>query len=112
MTVSEVATEFMVTALPVDHPANRHYAVWVQWIGAGQFMVCPFRNMQPRECWDVVAGEWTYSNGSEDMNQEEFMSRTRFPLERAMAIAREVAPGMTCNGFTVTDALAMNRRAL
>jgi hypothetical protein len=110
----ELVTEVMVTALPVDHPANRYYAVWVQWAGNGRYAVRSARNMSPTDAWDVEAKGWVWGRPDEDATDEEraaYFARSRFTLERAIEIAREIAPTMTCNGCTVTDALGMDRRA-
>lgn len=93
------ATTYEVCCLPFGWKARRYFTLTVQYRGDDLWAVC-----RDGYCY----GE----NGAEEYEpspsnrEDDFLTRFRFPLPRALQIARERAPGLTVNQYTVADALA------
>lgn len=99
MSVSEFATEYTVCALPPEHPEHQTFAIRVAWRGS----------MDPDRldrCWAVcwhgrcinVSREWDYEP-SPSNRTDAWIKRHRFTLDKALALARAVAPEVSVNGY-------------
>jgi hypothetical protein len=86
-----LATEYTVSCLPEGHPERGHFEITVErWRGelwrlnhCGYYLTAP--------------GKW-----SPDYHQA-----THVDLDTALLLARQEAPKVTVNGYTVADALKM-----
>lgn len=111
--IATLATEYMVTALPVDHPEAHLFSVWVQWRGAkmGQgsidrYVVSRWQNaVGGGEIWHARQGKWVWEPRPSERT-DRFMAATRYPLERALKLAQKAAGTVTVNGYTPDMVLA------
>jgi hypothetical protein len=70
-----------------------------------------------RGLWAVVRlgyclgadGQWSYESIPSE-REDDWLAAHRFDLEQAIRLAKEAAPDVTVNGYTVADALAMEAR--
>lgn len=97
MEIHELATEYMVSALPPDTQVGRSFAVWIQRYEGDLWEVRRAQNGF-RE-WLDSTGEWTF--GREGEAQEDWNARTKFDLPTARRLAHEAAPRVVVNGLTV-----------
>jgi hypothetical protein len=93
------ATEYTVSCLPIDHIDRHHFEIKVAWRGPDQFAV-----MEGPYCLGAD-GDWEYEM-QPSSRTDKWLAGHRFPLDEALALARDAAAEMTCNGHTVADALA------
>ena len=105
-------TEYMISALPVTHHEVTLFAVWVQWRGGARvggdvdrYSVSSWQSGGANQVWHVGDGGWVYESIPSERS-DEFLAATRYPLVRALEIAREVAPMVTVNGWTPSAVLA------
>jgi hypothetical protein len=73
---------------PVDAANRPHYVLTVEWRGDGNWCV---RDMFG--CYQA-SGEREYEP-SPSNREDDFIARTRFPLDEALAVAERIAPTMT-----------------
>ncbi|MFF4417050.1 hypothetical protein ACFYY8_31400 [Streptosporangium sp. NPDC001559] len=92
-------TRYDVSCLPEDDINARPYTLTVEYRGRG--------------LWAVMDGPYAYdADGVKDYElrpserEGDWVAKHRFDLDTALALAKKVAPLMTCNGHTVTEALA------
>lgn len=84
------ATRYTVSCLPLDHGSYRHFALTVKHVGDGE--------------WTVTDGPYGLkADGTVDYERG---WGDRFGLDTALKLAKEHAPKITVNGYTVADALA------
>lgn len=87
--IYEQATQYMISAVPLEWPAARLFSVKV-------------RSQRPGE-WTVehlgeyltLSGDWTFA----------LAERGTFELEEALSAARKAVPNLTSSRYTVADAL-------
>lgn len=95
-------TEYVVNCLPEDDINAPAFEIKVAYRG--------------RNLWAVLRhgyclgsdGEWSYESlpsGRED----EWLATHRFPMERALELARTAAPDVVVNGHTVREAIARSK---
>lgn len=92
------ATRYVVSCLPDDNINAPHFSLSVEYRG--------------RSLWAVVrhgsclnsAGQWSYESIPSE-REDEWLADHRFDLDTALKLAKEAAPHVTVNGFTVADAL-------
>ena len=103
--VREKVTAYEVSILPEDHIDAGHFTIRVEYRGRGLWAV-----LRHGFCWGTD-GEWDYES-SPSNREDEWLATHRFPLERALELAREQAPRMSVNGTTAEQAYdrAMKRR--
>jgi hypothetical protein len=92
MTVPEPTvrtTRYEVSCLPEGGRNSRAFTITAEHRGRGQWVVTD--GVYPMR----ADGSWDY----------EFLKGDRFDLDTALALAKEHAPLMTVNGWTVQDAL-------
>lgn len=85
-------TTYAVSALPDDHPDADVFTITVEWRSGDWWIV------RRASFYLTADGRW-------DPNWP-----TCFPLDEALDLAREWAPKLTVNRWTVTDALARGNR--
>lgn len=92
-------TRYEVSCIPPDDINARGFTLTVEYRG--------------RDLWAVLNnpfclsrdGEWDYEMRPSE-REDDWLAAHRFDLDTALKLAREHAPEMTCNGWTVADALA------
>jgi hypothetical protein len=89
MEIYEQPTEYTVSAVPLEWPASRNFALKVKHLSGDEWIV------SRHDEWLTQDGGWTFS----------LAKRGQFSLEEALEMAREVAPYVTVREWTVTDAL-------
>jgi hypothetical protein len=92
--------EYRVNCLPEDGIDSHVFAITVQYRGEGRWAV-----IRHSSCLGAD-GEWAdgvkpYGRGDGWLNAH------RFDVDTALRLAKEAAPHVTVNGFTVADALRM-----
>lgn len=92
-------TQYAVSCLPEGHEARTHLTVLVEYRGHDQWAV-----VWPGTGCLSTGGEWHYESLPSERAQE-WIAEHRFPLNEALWRAREVAPTLSVNGFTVTEVL-------
>ena len=112
-------TEYWVSCLPEDDINASAFTLVVRYRGGGRWAVGR-GSTSDVPCMNA-AGEWSYGvewedEGVEPSTDEEFasynrardewMDAHRFDEETALRLAKQHAPQMTVNGWTVADALA------
>jgi hypothetical protein len=101
--IHELVTEVLVSALPPNSGSELPFAVYVQWRGNDTY--CVSRWSSRSQCWDVEANGWVYESIPSE-RADEFIAATRFPLDQAMQVARDIAPEVEVNGWTPATWLA------
>jgi hypothetical protein len=111
------AVKYTVNCLPEDGYDSHVFALTVEYRGEGRWGV--FRNPH---CCLGNDGEWSWGYSWRDgtaepttddewteyhAGREAWLDAHRFDEETALKLAKEQAPHITVNGFTVTDALRM-----
>lgn len=112
------AAKYTVNCLPEDGFDSHVFELTVEYRGEGRWGV--FRNAH---CSLGVDGEWSWGHdwpGGEPegdaewdayhASREAWLDSHRFDEETALKLAKEQAPLVTVNGFTVADALAMQQK--
>jgi hypothetical protein len=113
------ATAYKVNCLPEDGIDSDVFGLRVEYRGAGRWGV--YRNAH---CCLGADGEWSWGyqwrDGGEPETDEEWteyhagrdawLDTHRFDEATALKLAKEQAPHVTVNGYTVADALAMQVR--
>lgn len=95
-----MATEYAVSCLPADHPEGYHFTIHVSWRGPGDVWAVT----RMSQCLSST-GEWDYEP-SPSNREDDWKETHRFPLDQALALAKEQAPLMTVNRWTVEAVLA------
>lgn len=103
--VTVTPTTYTVTAIPPDltHPELHLWAVTVEYRSSGRYAVLHLGRCLTR------TGKWEYE-GSPSGRTTGFRARTRFPLEEALALAKQQAPHTCVNGFTVPAIIERHRK--
>jgi hypothetical protein len=96
-TVRPVAYE--VSCLPEDDVNARHFTLKVEYRGEGRWAVTDGFGCLGAD------GAWTYEP-SPSSREDDWLATHRFDLDTALKLAKEAAPHVTVNGWTVADALA------
>ncbi|MFI8499419.1 hypothetical protein ACIGFK_13120 [Streptomyces sp. NPDC085524] len=91
-------TRYVVSCFPPDSREGAHFNIAVEYRG--------------RDLWAVVRlgaclgadGAWSYESIPSE-RADEWLAEHRFDLDTALKLAKEAAPLVTVNGYTVADAL-------
>lgn len=93
------ATEFVFTPRVEEGEeeveAFRHFRVYVQWRSEGRYAISRYS-----EIWD--GKEWVYESLPSNRT-DEFIAKTRFSLEDAVAMAQELPDKLRVNGRTYRE---------
>jgi hypothetical protein len=114
------AVKYLVNCLPEDDSDGHAFALTVEYRGEGRWGV--FRS--PACCLgadDTWSWGYSWEGGDREPATEEewdsynrgryaWLDAHRFDEATALRLAREQAPKVTVNGFTVADALAMRKQ--
>jgi hypothetical protein len=88
---SAMVTEYRVSCLPNGHRIRRHFEIEVRHWRGDLWLV-------RHACYYLtVPGEWS----------PDYQQAVHADLDSALRLARQEAPKITVNGFTVADALQM-----
>lgn len=93
------ATRYEVSCLPQDDINTRHFTITVEYRGNGRWAVLdgPF-------ALDAI-GARDYEPRPSD-REDDWLAAHRFDLDTALAIAKNAAPLIVVNGWTVEQSLA------
>lgn len=100
MTTPEVRpTQYEVSCLPEDDMDAHLWALAVEYRGRGRWAVRHHGQCLGRD------GSWSYESIPSE-RRDEWLVEHRFPLEEALALAKQHAPLVRINRFTAADYLA------
>ncbi|MFJ7895955.1 hypothetical protein [Streptomyces anthocyanicus] len=94
------ATRYTVNCLPEDGVDSHVFEITVEYRGSDRWAVRRFS-----QCL-AADGAWDYEMRPSE-REDEWLDAHRFDLDTALKLAKEAAPKVTVNGFTVADALRM-----
>lgn len=98
------AVEYTVNCLPEGDLDSHVFEVRVQYRGAGRYAVI-------RHGHSCLGADGTWDHGVKEYDRgDAWLNDHRFDLDTAIRLAKEQAPLVTVNGFTVADALAMRQK--
>lgn len=99
--VTVMATEYVVNAIPegVDEVNRSLFDIKVAWRGKGRWAV-----LRSTRCLSVD-GEWDWEP-LPSSREDDWLDTHRFDLETALRLAKEAAPKVTVNGWTVARVIA------
>lgn len=92
-------TRYEVSCVPPDNIDAPHFTVAVEYRGRDLWAV-----VRMGECLGTD-GEWDFEPRPSS-REDDWLDTHRFDLDTALRLAKEVAPELTVNGFTVADVLA------
>ncbi|MEW1754120.1 hypothetical protein [Streptomyces angustmyceticus] len=96
------AVRYTVTCLPEDDINSHVFAIDVVYRGAGRWAV-------QRGEHACLGSDGTWAQGVKEYDRgDEWLNAHRFGLETALKLARDAAPHVKVNGYTVADAIAMH----
>ncbi|RAJ70229.1 hypothetical protein K378_01394 [Streptomyces sp. Amel2xB2] len=95
-------TRYEVSCVP-EGIDRAHFSIHVEYRGRDLWAVT-----RHRECL-AADGTWSWESIPSE-REDEWLARHRFDLDTALELAKQVAPLLTVNGFTVTEAIAMEAR--
>jgi hypothetical protein len=92
-------TRYEVSCVPEDNVNARHFTLKVEYRGRGLWAVT-----DGIDCLNE-AGKWSYER-IPSSREDDWLATHRFDLDAAFKLAKEAAPKMTVNGYTVAHVLA------
>lgn len=98
------ATEYTVNCLPEDDLDGDVFGLTVRYRGDGRWAV----QRGEHSCLGAD-GEWAQGIKPYDRG-DDWLDAHRFDLDTALELAKQAAPKVTVNGYTVVDAMAMQTR--
>lgn len=98
------AVEYTVNSVPDNDDDSYHFELRVQYRGNNRYAVT-------RHGWGCLGADGTWDQGIEEYDRgDAWLNAHRFDLDTALRLAKEAAPHITVNGYTVTDAIAMQQK--
>ena len=95
------ATRYTVNCIPEGMGPDGHvFEITVEWRGRDRWAV-----LRHGMCLNTE-GSWDYEMRPSE-REDDWLATHRFDLETALELAKQAAPRVTVNGFTVEKALAM-----
>jgi hypothetical protein len=94
------ATRYTVNCLPEDGIDSHVFEITVEYRGHDRWAV-----KRHSQCL-AADGTWDYEMRPSERD-DDWLDAHRFDLDTALKLAKEAAPKVTVNGFTVADALRM-----
>jgi hypothetical protein len=89
-------TEFDVSCFPLDHEERHHFNITVEYRGRGLWAIKHHAMCLGDD------GEWDYEP-SPSNREDDWLETHRFTMQDAIRLAREAAPKLQVNGWTVQD---------
>ncbi|WP_165371924.1 hypothetical protein, partial [Streptomyces sp. L-9-10] len=108
-------TQYRINCLPEDGIDSDLFGLTVEYRGKGRWAVVL------RSAYLGADGAWSWGHDwpgeptsdqyeAYEAGRQRWLDAHRFDEETALRLAREAAPYVTVNGFTVADAIAMRQR--
>ena len=98
------ATRYTVNCLPETADGDEHvFEITVEYRGRDRWAVTRHGSCLGTD------GRWDYEMRPSE-REDDWLATHRFDLDTALQLAKEAAPKVTVNGYTVADALAMAER--
>lgn len=97
------AVKYTVNCLPEDDTDGHVFEITVEYRGRDRWAV-----LRHGRCLGAD-GLWDYEVRPSE-REDDWLATHRFDLDTALKLAKEAAPKIRVNGFTVEDALAMHAR--
>lgn len=98
------AVEYTVNCVPDDDIDGHLFEVRVQYRGNGRYAVIQHGDR-------CIGADGTWDQGVKEYDRgDAWLNAHRFDLDTALRLAKEAAPHVTVNGFTVNDAIAMRQK--
>ncbi|WP_431980041.1 hypothetical protein [Streptomyces qinglanensis] len=94
-------TRYVVSCLPGDDTDRHLFSIQVEYRGRDRWAV-----VRHGQCL-TADGFWDWEHVPSERT-DEWLAAHRFDVDTALRLAREAAPLITVNGFTVSDALRMH----
>ena len=97
------AVEYTVNCVPEDDLDSHVFEIRVQYRGNGRYAV-----IRMGSC---LGADGTWDQGVKEYDRgEAWLDAHRFDLDTALRLAKEQAPLVTVNGYTIADAIAMRQK--
>lgn len=93
-------TAYSVNCLPEDHIDSHVFEITVEYRSRNRWAVKRHSQVLGAD------GQWDYEMRPSE-REDDWLDNHRFDLDTALKLAKEQAPLITVNGFTVADALRM-----
>lgn len=93
-------TRYEVSCLPADDINAHCFTVGVEWRGGDRWAVTRYSQCLGRD------GAWSYESIPSE-RRDDWLAGHRFSLDEALILAKEHAPKVRVNGWTVAQALAV-----
>lgn len=98
------ATEYTVSCIPEDNINSFSFGLTVRYRGGGRWAV-------QRGEHACLGADGTWADGVKPYDRgDDWLAAHRFDLDTALRLAKDAAPHVTVNGYTVADVLAMAAR--
>jgi hypothetical protein len=98
------AVEYTVNCVPEDNFESHCWEIRVQYRGNGRYAVIQHGNL-------CLGRDGTWDHGVKEYDRgDAWLDNHRFDLDTALQLAKEQAPLVTVNGYTVTQAIAMQQK--
>ncbi|WP_093803942.1 hypothetical protein [Streptomyces sp. Wb2n-11] len=98
------AVEYTVNCVPDDGIDGNLFEIRVQYRGAERYAVT-------RHGQQCLGADGTWDQGVKEYDRGlDWLNAHRFDLDTALEMAKQAAPFVTVNGFTVADAIAMQEK--
>lgn len=99
-----MAVEYTVNCVPEDDLDSFCFEVPVQYRGNGRYAVIQHSH-------SCLGADGTWDQGVEEYDRgDDWLDAHRFDLDTALRLAKEAAPHVTVNGYTVAHALGMQEK--
>ena len=95
-----IATRYVVSCFEPDDHEGAHFNLAVEYRGRGLWAV-----VRHSQCL-AADGTWSWESIPSE-REDEWLATHRFDLDTALKLAKQAAPHITVNGYTVADALRM-----
>lgn len=103
LTVTVQTTEYAVTAFPLEAPDASSFTLKVTYRGTGRWAI-----IRLGECWNKETKSWDYESLPSNREDDWLISHRYDSAEAAIADAKEIAPFLSVNGWTVEQAIRIN----
>ncbi|MFJ2675090.1 hypothetical protein [Streptomyces sp. NPDC087525] len=107
--------QYRINCLPEDGIDSELFGITVEYRGKGRWAVVRLSSYLGADGTWSWGHDWPGEPTSDqyeayEASRQRWLDTHRFDEETALRLAREAAPHVTVNGFTVADAIAMRQR--
>jgi hypothetical protein len=99
-TVTTKVTAFEVSAYPDDIEGHA-FALKVEYRGPDRWAI-----LRHGSCYNFITGDWDYESLPSN-RRDKWLDEHRRPMDEAIRMAEILAPNLTVNGWTITQARRM-----